>query len=86
MNENIDPVQAASIGILKERFQEQDSKRKREMAYAIYANATPTPEDAHPAVHIVEEVFKAHTLAVAKFHAVEAVRFRAALEEAEDLA
>ena len=84
MSENADPVRAASIGILKERFQEQDNKRKREMVYAIYTNATPTPADAHPTVHIVEEVFKAHVIATAKFHAVEAARFRAALEEAED--
>lgn len=78
-----DFVALASVAILKERFLEQDSKRKREQTYAIYANATPTPKDAHPAVHIVEAAFKEHTLAVANFHADEAARFKAALIKAE---
>jgi hypothetical protein len=78
-----DAVRGASIGILKERHREQESKANREYVYAFYANATPTPEDAHPAVKIVEDVFKAHTLAVAAFHATEASRFKAALIEAE---
>ena len=83
MTEQQDIVRLASIGILKERLQEQESKRKRERAYAIYANATPTPNDAHPAVKVVEAVFKDHVLAVANFHAAEAARFRAALIELE---
>lgn len=81
--QSTDLVHLASIGILKERLHEQESKRKRERVYAIYTNATPTPDDAHPSVKIVEAVFKEHVLATANFHADEAARFRAALIEAE---
>jgi hypothetical protein len=87
MNLNVsdEAVQMASVGILKARHREQESKGNQEKVYAIYANATPTPEDAHPAVKIVEEVFKEHTIAVAVFHANEAARFKAALIKAEAL-
>ena len=84
MSKSTDPVRQASLGILRERYAEQDGQRKRHMSYAVYSNATPTPEDAHPTVHIVEQVLKDHSLAVAAFHAKEAARFRAALEELED--
>jgi hypothetical protein len=76
-------VRLASILILKDRHREQESKGNSEKVYAVYANATPTPDDAHPSVKIVEDVFKKHTLAVALFHANEAARFKAALIEAE---
>lgn len=78
-------VQMAAVGILKERHREQESKRNREQVYAIYANATPTPDDAHPAVKIVEAVFKEHVIATALFHANEEARFKAALDKAEAL-
>jgi hypothetical protein len=78
-------VQMVSVGILKERHREQESKRNREQVYAIYVNATPTPDDAHPAVHIVEAVMKEHCLATAIFYANEEARFKAALAKVEGL-
>lgn len=84
MSKDTDVVRQASLGILRERYREQDAQRLRYMSYAVYSNATPTPDDAHPAVHIVEQALKDHALAEAAFHAKEAVRFRAALEELED--
>ena len=78
-------VQLASVGILKERHRDQESKSNREQVYAIYVTATPTPDNAHPAVHIVEAVMKEHRLATAIFHANEAARFRAALAKVEEL-
>lgn len=77
-----DPIKEASIAILHERFRENDSMSAKEMIYAVYANATPTPDDAHPAVKITEDAFKQHYIAVALFHEQEAVRFQRALKEA----
>jgi|GEM_PF-2612315 len=85
LNMSDEAVKMASVGILKERHREQKSKGNREQVYAIYANATPTPEDAHPAVKIVEAVIKEHVIATAIFHKNEAARFMAALAKAEAL-
>jgi len=85
LNMSDEAVKMASVGILKERHREQESKGNREQVYAIYANATPTPEDAHPAVKIVEAVIKEHVIATAIFHKNEAARFMAALAKAEAL-
>jgi len=87
MNLNIsdEAVQLASVGILRERHREQESKSNREQVYAIYTNATPTPDNAHPAVKIVEAVIKEHVIATAVFHHAEAARFHAALAKAEEL-
>lgn len=85
MSINPGSVQLASVGILRERQREQESKRNREEVYAIYVNATPTPADAHPAVHIVEAVMKEHCVATAIFYANEEARFKAALAKVEAL-
>lgn len=85
LNISDEAVQMASVGILKNRHREEESKCNQDQVYAIYANATPTPDDAHPAVKIVEEAYKAHAVARAVFHANEAARFKAALAAAEAL-
>jgi hypothetical protein len=83
MSTRDEAVKLASFGILRERHHEQTGMANRDKVYAIYVNATPTPEDAHEAVKIVEAALKAHVTACAVFHANEAARFEAALVEVE---
>jgi hypothetical protein len=83
MSENTDLVHVTSLAILKERFTFADSEAIRCKAYAVYGNSTPTPEDAHPAVKIVEAAVKANILAEAIFRTGEAARFKAAIIELE---
>ncbi|MDQ0241211.1 hypothetical protein [Arthrobacter bambusae] len=78
-----DMTRMASIAILKERHREHSLEADRYMTYTVYVHSTPTPDTAHDAVKVTENALKEHALAKASFHAAEAKRFKAALEELE---
>ena len=84
MNEKQDAaLRAASIGILRGKYLDEDAAAMHGQAVAVYVKSTPIPDDAPEIVNIVESVLRDHALATAMFHTHEAARFKAALIEAE---